>query len=73
MPEQKIFSIYKMIVWSAAACIVFDDVESIAVRSLLVKIPITACIDRELLWLLARSLFVQQSRGARPRTLGEVR
>ena len=58
MPEQKIFSIFKMIVWSAAACIVFDDVESIAVRSLLVKIPITACIDRELLWLLAQSLFL---------------
>ena len=44
----------------------------LAVRSLLVEIPITACIDRELLWLLARSLFVQQSRGARPRTLGYV-
>ena len=58
MPEQKISSGSKLIVWSAAACIVFDDVESIAVRSLLVKIPIAACIDRELLWLLAQSLFL---------------
>lgn len=33
----------------------------LAGRSLLVKIPITACIDRELLWLLAHSLFVQGS------------
>ena len=45
-------------------------VESIGrTKSQLVKIPITACIDRELLWLLARSLFVQGPRGARPRTL----